>query len=504
MGRKRTGFVYRNKANTLRFRYPLPDGFLWDQEVPPTQDGGPLDETWGERVLAIFRGRVEGGWDPRTIEAQPIPAAPQTIGEYVMAWIKTQTYEDARIDARRLVLHFLPAPLAQLRLTEARPRHCLDYVRWLLARPSAEGGTLAPRTIRTIANVVQRGLAQAVRDELLAVTPWNLPPKAIPARTDKHLGEREGWVFTMAEVQALCYSRVIPEDRRAIYATLFLGCCRTGEVSALRVEDWDRARAPLGALAINKSRSQTRRAVKGTKTEVSRHVPVHPALAALLAEWVLSGLPKLLGRPATPEDLLFPSKQTGRERAQTSIHGSLQVDLDKLDMRGRRAHDARRTHISLLVDAGARREVFSVWTHGRKGDVVSSYTSAAWSTFCAEMMRLEFGRLTEQRAVAGEDKIIYKMIEVDGAGPKSLKGFVEGGEPRMGLEPTHLEPQISSSPTATTLPDPDSQGSTAQDSAPQDHKIIPITLFPLNNFWTDEGEQSDFIESLFSEEDTHV
>ena len=359
MGRKRTGSVYRNRHNKLRYKYQLPDGTVWDRDVPAPQDGGPLDEAWGERWLALFRAQVEGGFDPRPVAKEVEPSKEQTVGEYVTAWVKTQTYEDARRDERRLELHLAPSPLAEVLLTQAKPRHCLDYVKWLIARPSAEGGTLAPRSIRTIANVVQRGLAQAVRDELIITTPWNLPPKAIPAKADKEIGAREGWVFSMAEVQALCYSRAIPEDRRAIYATLFLGCCRTGELAALRVKDWDRTRAPLTSLAITKSRSQTRRAVKGTKTEVSRHVPVHPALAAILAEWVLSGLPRLLKRSVTPDDLLFPSKQTGIERAQPSIHGSLQVDLDKLDLRGRRAHDARRTHISLLVDAGARREVFS-------------------------------------------------------------------------------------------------------------------------------------------------
>jgi hypothetical protein len=38
---------------------------------------------------------------------------------------------------------------------------------------------------------------------------------------------------------------------------------------------------------------------KNTKTEAVKQVPVHPTLAAMLAEWKLGGWPSLVGRTLT-------------------------------------------------------------------------------------------------------------------------------------------------------------------------------------------------------------
>ena len=49
-----------------------------------------------------------------------------------------------------------------------------------------------------------------------------------------------------------------------------------------------------------------------TKTGVVRHVPVHPVLAAMLAEWKLTGWPALMGRRPEPDDLILPTSAARR------------------------------------------------------------------------------------------------------------------------------------------------------------------------------------------------
>jgi integrase len=425
MGRQ-PGGIYRNRQDKLRYKYTFPNGAprVWDEFVPTPDDGSPLDEAWADLFLAAFRRKVKGGWDPRK-ETSP-ESGVLTVGEYVMKWIKGQTYEDASRDVLRMERHLLPSMLAQMPIKDVRPRHCLGYVRWLIARPSEQGGTLAARSVRTMAACVQRAFSQAVRDELIAVSPWNLPPNTLPAIEDKVLGARDTWLFTVEEVLALCYSPKIDADRRAMWLVLFLCGCRAGELVAIRVKDWHHTKEPLGALSINKARSALHKTIKSTKSKAPRLVPVHPTLAEGLSLWTEGGLANQLGREATGDDLLFPSPRTGKERCGNSIRKALNADLKTLGYRPRRAHDTRRTHISLLVDAGADREIVKVWTHGKRKDVFSGYTTESWSTFCREMLKLKF---TKPEASA-----ISNAIEVKGVIGKMLnlqkEGFEAGDEIR--------------------------------------------------------------------------
>ena len=55
-------------------------------------------------------------------------------------------------------------------------------------------------------------------------------------------------LFGRDEVLTLMTDSRIPVDRRAFYATAFLTASRSGELSALRVPDYDRAARPLPRL----------------------------------------------------------------------------------------------------------------------------------------------------------------------------------------------------------------------------------------------------------------
>ena len=70
-----------------------------------------------------------------------------------------------------------------------------------------------------------------------------------------------------------------------VYALELLAGVRPGEAAALRWRHYDPAIKPLGKLLVAKSCNTRRNAEKSTKTDAAKHVPVHPMLAAMLAEW---------------------------------------------------------------------------------------------------------------------------------------------------------------------------------------------------------------------------
>jgi len=63
---------------------------------------------------------------------------------------------------------------------------------------------------------------------------------------------------------------------------------------------------PLGRMTVARVYNTRKNRAKGTKTNSVRHVPVHPTLAAMLAEWRLSGWVAMMGRQPEPDDLILP------------------------------------------------------------------------------------------------------------------------------------------------------------------------------------------------------
>ena len=162
---------------------------------------------------------------------------------------------------------------------------------------------------------------------------------------------------------------------------------------------------PLGRLTIHTSYRTGR-----TKTGVIRYVPVHPVLAAMLAEWKVGGWEKMMGRPPMPEDFIIPlpptdsarKKKPGEEmRDRTYCWKRLRDDLKALGLRHRRFHDLRRTFISLGLDDGAIREMLKEVTHTRASrDVFDSYTTLQWKTLCGEVAKLRIDRSARGQVLA--------------------------------------------------------------------------------------------------------
>jgi integrase len=94
---------------------------------------------------------------------------------------------------------------------------------------------------------------------------------------------------------------------------------RPGEAAALRWRHYDATTAPLGKLTVALAYNTRKHRAKTTKTDAVRHVPVHPTLAGMLAEWRLSGWAAMMGRRPESDDLIvpLPPDAVARRRART-------------------------------------------------------------------------------------------------------------------------------------------------------------------------------------------
>ena len=171
-------------------------------------------------------------------------------------------------DETRLNLHVLPR-IGTMLLEEVRPRH----IRELMLKLRADG-KLAPRTIHHVFHTAKALFHHAVADELLDVNPCVLPKGVLPKKVDKNPAWRATAIYTREEVEQLISDTRITEDRRVLYALKALAGLRHSEAAELTWRQYDTELEPLGALSLER-----------TKTQVPRQVPVHPTLARVLAEW---------------------------------------------------------------------------------------------------------------------------------------------------------------------------------------------------------------------------
>ncbi|HEY1088562.1 MAG TPA: hypothetical protein VGE37_12740, partial [Archangium sp.] len=194
--------------------------------------------------------------------------------------------------------------------------------------------------------------------------------------------------------------------------------------------------------------------------DVCRPVPMHPTLAAIIAEWKLHGWARMMGRPPTPDDLVLPlppeaKSKFGRWRRKGFSYDRLERDLEVLGLRHRRGHDLRRTMISLCRSNGANRDILRRATHKPPKEVIEGYTSFEWAVVCAEVATHPVKRpsaaqvITLRRAAsAGGEGLVPTLVPPHvsagnrGAFSMALPGLEQGsggsGETGSGLHPTSL------------------------------------------------------------------
>ena len=247
------------------------------------------------------------------------PARGLTVRAFAADWIVKRRERDLdwKGDQGRLKHHVLPE-LGELPIADVRARHLVDLFHKLR---TDKDRPLAPKTIYNVYACCSAMFRDARLAELIEQSPCILDERQLGPRIDSDPEWRKDVVFSRTEAETLISDHRIPLDRQMVYGLELLAGVRTGEASALRWRHYDPVVRPLGKLLVARSYNSRTGREKNTKTEAVKHVPVHPTLAAMLAEWKLGGWPELMGRAPGPDDLIVPLPRTrpiGAVRAPAS------------------------------------------------------------------------------------------------------------------------------------------------------------------------------------------
>ncbi|MHB1844760.1 MAG: tyrosine-type recombinase/integrase [Deltaproteobacteria bacterium] len=367
------GSVYA-RGTRLWIRFKNADG-KWVQSKSEYAVG---DEALAREALHHVEDRIAAGLrfhhgKPRIV----------TVEDFSKHWIKSRKalgIRDWKGDERRLKLHVAPR-IGGMPIADVRPRHLIDLVHALRC-----GGKLAPRTVHHVYGTLHVMFGDAAIAELINATPCVLKRAQLGKKEDKNPEWRANAIFSREELETLISSEQIPTDRQLVYGLAGLAGLRSGEFVALRWRHYDPDVKPLGRLVIAHSHER-----EGTKSGRTREVPVHPTLAAMLAEWKLGGWQELMGAPPGLDDLIIPSRQKEMRRRHHT-RNKLLDDLKRLKLRHRRVHDLRRTFVTLARVDGARTDILERVSHGPRGNIVDLYTSLPWESLCIEVAKLRVTR----------------------------------------------------------------------------------------------------------------
>lgn len=323
-------------------------------------------------------------------ERRVLETGPLTLATYARTWSDGRAamgLESARDCWAGLRDHVLPVlgarPVAEIRREDVR----LLFLRLMTAR------RLANKSILNVYGTLHSLFEDAVADGLCAATPCTLKkrrrelPENVPSNP---LFQRQA-VYSLVEARLLCLEESIKPQRRVLYACLFFGGMRIGEMLGRRWDDYDTSTEPLGTLTVHSSWNTKRREERATKTRRVRLVPIHPELARVLAEWRLSGWAAEFGRPPRGADFIIPpapGASAERPRSSKSVLKAVKADCRRLGLRERNTHDTRHTFISLCRGAGAVDRILRWISHGPgTSTILDRYTQPIWPDLCAQVMR---------------------------------------------------------------------------------------------------------------------
>jgi integrase len=418
----RKGFIYR-RAGTSCWWVAYYDEKGKRRQVSSRNE----DEAFARRFLASLERKVAAA------QSAGIDLEELTVEKYAERWLKDRELRGVSSwkDDRGRLAHALPV-IGKKPLDAVRPGDLRAFMAELRA-----GGKLAPRSVRHVYATLRVMFSDALAEELIRATPCILKERRgeIPKKRDKNPKWRDTAVFSREEVAQLISDPRIPGDRRTIYALLFLGGMRLGELAARTWSDWDETARPLTRLSVDTSYNRKENRIKDVKTERPRKVPVHPVLAQVLGAWRAEGWAAEFGRSPSPEDWIVPSR-TGRNLRDPVVLERLHADLATLGLRTRRTHDTRRTFVSLGLGDGALRDILRWISHGPAGDQLGDYTSLPWESLCEQVLKLKLVT-PELQPPPGKEKA-----------PKvqDLGGFI--GVPKAGFE---AEQDEASSTSAASL-----------------------------------------------------
>jgi integrase len=342
------------------------------------------DEDKAERYAQAAQYRINQRTSPDAAVA--IPATVETYAEKWSAGRKQRGVATADSDLARLRKYALP-DIGLLPLAELKPRHVRDLVRKL------KTGSLAPRTILSIFWTLHAMYEEALVDELVTANPVIVKPGVLPKKRDKDPTWRSLATYTTTEVMQLITDPRIPVERRVRYAFKAIAGMRHGEVAALAIQQIDFTASPLPRINVVRAFSSASGKIKGTKTEDTHMVPMHPALQALTVAW-LGHWHVVYGRAPRPDDLLAPTRQMTPVRVKDD-NDALKRDLATLglriaagELRDRGGHDLRSWFLTQTVEDGADSLIIQRMTHAPPRNVTAGYQRFSWTKSCDEIAKL--------------------------------------------------------------------------------------------------------------------
>lgn len=336
---------------------------------------------------------------------------------------------DWKKDRGRLEKHVMPV-LGSADMVEVETPAIAELVHDLRFKAK-----LANRTVRNIYSVLAALFRDAKIAGIVKHTPCVLTDAQLGQVIDSNPEWRDGAQYSRAEVETMISDARIPFDRQLVYALGLLAGLRPGEGAALRWRHYDVTRDPLGCLTVAKAYSTSRSFEKGTKTEAVKHVPVHPVLAGMLAQWRALGWKAMMGRAPELDDLIVPlppevkrTRRIGDRYRGWDYTGRRwrEVDLPTLGWRHRSVYDTRATFVTLALEDGADPDIIRERiTHTKsKRNAFSSYDRGErWAQTCREVVKLRIRRLADvcgRIDLTGEDERLRRRASNGRPRPSEL------------------------------------------------------------------------------------
>ena len=386
--------------------YLVKRGNVWWYRVKENGkwDGHPTEfkvsDPTGERNAKRLAKRAQDRINARVTTGAP--SGPLTVKRYALdTWIvKRQEADlDWKNDRSRLEHHVFSV-IGDMNIADVRAKQIADLVhRWRFVTK------LAQRTVYNVYSTVTAMFRDAAIDGEIDQTPCILTNDRLGPLVDSDPEWRDGAKYTRDEAETIISDERVPFDRRVFYAFMLLGGLRPGEIAVLRWRNLDASVEPLGKLTVSLALNTRKMSIKGTKTGAVRHVPTHATLAAMLAEWKLSGWAEMMGRMPEPDDLIIPlppaDAKARRSREGEPIRTGdyagkkwREVDRPMLGIREREMYAMKATFITLCGEDGAEREAIKRITHAKvKRDAYDGYDRAShWLETCEAIAKLRIAR----------------------------------------------------------------------------------------------------------------
>jgi len=226
------------------------------------------------RALEALVAELAGG------QLEPVPAAPkgsETFAQYAERWFEDRERRGLHIgsDPGRIANHVTPI-LGALPVQEVGPEHLRAVVERL--DDTVRAGSLHWNTARKVWGLLTKLFNDAARSKVAALRVREDNPARDVDGPDRGEPTAKQWLYP-AEVAALLACEDVPTRWREIYALSIYLYLRPGELAAL---EWNDVDLEHGIVHVHQALDLSAGRLKGTKTGVTRKVPIHPSLKPLL------------------------------------------------------------------------------------------------------------------------------------------------------------------------------------------------------------------------------